>query len=164
MNDLSIRELVGAKLRPYFPLLAEIECGSHFQENNPEHRAWLERKIEQRLSCGARFFGSEDESGQPTGVLGVAIERQLHCAPTAEVVDVGVVRGQRRTGLGSQLLDYAETHARESQAHSLYARTYAGDAGTIAFYGRCGFSPVAVVPGKNGPDDEGEIVLRKRLT
>ncbi len=164
MKDANIQELSEGGLTPFLPLLAEIECGDHFDSGNPDHTTWLERKIKSHLARGSRFFGYRSKEGGILGIVGILIEPRLFCTPTAEILDIGVVNGHRRDGLGTELLNQALTIAREAGAHAVFARTYAADFGTIAFYGRSQFHPVAVIPDTNGPTDEGDIVMRRRLS
>ena len=165
MNKYSkeIRELEKIELESFYPLLAEIECGNHFAIENSEHVTWLKHKINTRIACGTRFYGMFSESGESIGIIGVQIESKLFCASSAEVVDIGIVTTHRRSGLGSVLMNHAIEVAREAGAHAIFARTYAADTETIAFYGRNLFYPVAIIPDTNGPNDEGDIVMRRLL-
>ena len=163
MNDKVIVELDRNELLPFIPLLAEIECGNHFCSDNQEHLDWLNGKIDSRIACGTRFYGLFSKDNEIMGVVGVQIEQKLFCSGSAEVVDIGVVDSHRRKGLGSKLLSYAIEKATEAGAHAVFARTYAADTETIAFYGRNLFYPVAIIPDTNGPNDEGDIVMRRLL-
>ncbi len=164
MKDLIISELIKEELEPFMTLLSEIECGNHFSDANPKHVSWLKHKVNSHISCGTRFFGCRSKEGNPLGIVGILIERKLYCEPTAEIVDIGVVHLHRRHGLGTELLDHALKIARVEGAHAVFARTYAADTDTIAFYGRNTFYPIAVIPGTNGPTDEGDIVMRRKLS
>ncbi len=63
----------------------------------------------------------------------------------------------------TRLLEFATGIAAECGAASVVVRTYAASYDVIAFYGKNAFHPIAVVSETNGPDDEGTIVMRKRL-
>ena len=164
MKDAIIQELIGSELEPFMLLLSEIECGNHFSNCNPKHVSWLKHKIKSHIAAGARFFGYRTKEGDILGVVGVLVERKLFCDATAEIVDIGVENTHRRNGLGTELLNHALLIAREEGVYAAFARTYAADTDTIAFYGRNAFCPVAVIPGANGPTDEGDIVMRRRLS
>lgn len=163
MDTSAIHELTGPALEPFLPLLGEIESGSHFDEENPRHLEWLRFKLDAHLARGTRYFGQLGGSNSPLGVLGVVIDHKLFCGPTAEIVDIGIIASRRGNGLGRALLEFAVDLVQPSGASSIFVRTYAGDEGVIAFYGRNGFHPVAVIPGTNGVHDEGTIVMRKTL-
>ncbi len=164
MQDTFIQELYADELEPFMPLLSEIECGNYFSDDNPKHASWLKHKINSHIACGARFFGRRTNAGEVLGIVGILIEHKLFCAATAEIVDIGVVSAQRRCGFGTELLNHALALAREQGATAVFARTYAADTDVIAFYGRNSFYPVAVIPGTNGPADEGDIVMRRKLS
>jgi GNAT superfamily N-acetyltransferase len=163
MENISMQELTEGEFTPFMPLLSEIECGDHFSESNPEHVAWLQHKIQTHVVCGTRFFGYHSQTGEAIGIVGILIERKLFCDPTAEIMDIGVVPAYRRSGLGTKLLHDALAVAKAEGVQIVFARTYAADTGTIAFYGRNAFYPVAVIPGTNGPTDEGDVVMRRHL-
>jgi GNAT superfamily N-acetyltransferase len=164
MKNITMQELTEGEFAPFMPLLSEIECGEHFSGTNPEHVAWLRHKIRAYMACGTRFFGYCSQTGEAIGIVGILIERKLFCAPTAEIMDIGVTQAYRRSGLGTKLLNDALAVAKEEGVQIVFARTYAADTGTIAFYGRNAFYPIAVIPGTNGPTDEGDIVMRRHLS
>ncbi len=164
MKEATIDELKEGKLEPFMPLLAEIECGSHFSDGDQKSESWLRQTINSHIARGTRYFGYISKAGDALGVVGILLVKKLFCATTAEIVDIGIVNTYRRCGLGTNLLNYAVNFAREEGAYAVFARTYAADIDTIAFYGRNAFYPVAVIPGTNGPIDEGDIVMRRKIS
>ena len=164
MADSIIHELTDTQLDSLLPLLGEIECGRHFSASDPQHLAWLKRRLSAHRAAGIRYFGGQNPAGEILGVVGILLEQKLFGPPGAEITDIGVIAAQRRRGLGTQLLRHAVNLAIEHGAHAVFVRTYAADIGAIAFYGRSAFYPVAVIPGANGATDEGDIVLRRNLS
>ncbi len=81
-----------------------------------------------------------------------------------EILEIGVNKGLRGNGYGSELLRFAETHHSKDNIHRIVVETYAASYGVIYFYGKNGYAPIAVIPGTNGPDDEGTIIMRKPLS
>jgi GNAT superfamily N-acetyltransferase len=161
--DETPRELERLELEAFMPLLGEIECGRHYSHAKADHRSWLRLRIETQLASGVRFYGYTDAKSGVVGIVGIRIDEKPDRHPQAEIVDLGVAEARRRQGIGSALLKHASALAGDRGAGRLYVRTYAGDTRAITFYGRNGFHPVAVIPDANGPDDEGDVVLRKRL-
>jgi ribosomal protein S18 acetylase RimI-like enzyme len=161
--DVELYEITEAELANYAALLGEIESGADFDSTNQEHLDFLWKRIAAHQARGAKYVGCGVDSGIPLGVVGVVIDESLFGEKTAEILDIGIDPDRRRLGLGTALLDYAVNQAKKAGAKTIYARTYAADFKVIAFYGRNGFHPVAVVPDTNGQNDEGTIVMRKRI-
>src|SRR3990172_9035011 len=100
MDDAIIQELTDGDLEPFMPLLGEIECGRLFSDSDPEHVSWLNHRIASHIAGGTRYFGCRSLTGDTLGILGFLIERKLFRAPSAEIVDIGVIDAHRRRGLG----------------------------------------------------------------
>lgn len=161
---MKVREIAEEEFAPFFGLMAEIECGSHFDQSNPEHIEWLNYKIRSRYASGTRFFASYSDDGEPVGFAALQLETSLHSEWTnGELVDIGIFPQHRRNGYGSMLLEFAEDLARQQKCYALFIQTYAADHWVIAFYGKNGYIPVATLPDTNGPGDEGTVWMRKVL-
>jgi GNAT superfamily N-acetyltransferase len=163
-----IRELTEAEfVETFFDLMAEVECGRHFEPGNEAHILWVRRRIAVHYFAGARFFAFEVEDSTPVGFSGILVEEPLEGAAPfghySELLDIAILSDYRGKGYGAELLAHAETHARQSGAYCLYIKTYAMSHDRIAFYGRAGFIPVATLPDVHGPGDEGTICMRKLL-
>jgi ribosomal protein S18 acetylase RimI-like enzyme len=163
-----IREISQDELFKYFyRLAAEIECGHHFDFSNPRHEEWLRRKIAILFYSGAQFFALFLEDGTPAGYYALFVEEKLEAAAfsgqTSELLEIGVLPEFRGKGYGKTLLEHAEGLSGKSNVYCMYIKTWAKDYKVIAFYGRCGFVPVATLPDVYGPGDEGDIYMRKIL-
>ena len=162
--DRMIREIAESEVRTDFLILmSEIEAGSWFDMENPRHVRWLERTISRRIGRGGRFYGTLSHDGRALGLYCLLIEDHPSHEGHAEVLDLGVVEEHRRQGHGARLLQDAECRAKDAGVCCLYVATYAGDAAAIAFYLHCGFTPVATLPGLNGPNERGQIFMQKEL-
>ncbi len=161
---IKIKILTGDTLRGVFwELMVEIESSSTFDHSNPDHTAWLERRIARRIGAGVQFFGLFGEDGAPIGLSGLLIADHPMFAGHSELTNLGVFASHRGQGHGSALLDHAEEVSREAGVYCMYITTYAADVDVIAYYGKRGFAPVATLPDLNGPGDEGQIYMRKIL-
>ena len=150
----------------FFDLFAEVECGDHFDGSNSAHVEWVRKRIAIHFFRGGLFYAYFlDEV--PVGYVAVLIDRGLsgvNCVGECpEVLDIIVLQRYRRKGYGSELLKYAENVARQSGAYCIYLRTYAGNDEAIAFYVKKGYDPVAEHPDVNGPNDRGDLYMRKIL-
>ncbi len=159
-----IREITESEVRTDFlRLMSEIEAGSWFAMENPSHVHWLERTISRRIGRGGRFYGFFGPDRKPLGLYCLLIEDHPSHEGHAEVLDLGVVEDHRRKGYGKRLLQDAESRAMDAGVCCLYVATYAGDSAAIAFYLYCGLTPVATLPGLNGPNHKGQIFMQKEL-
>ncbi len=161
-----IREVEETKfVEQFYDLMAEVECGSHFDFGNPRHDEWLRRRISRHYYRGVKFFGYYLEDDKPVGFAGLLAEEKLEgvaCfGQMTELLDIGIFPEYRGKGYGKELLKYAEDYSREFGAYCMYMATYARSRETIAFYGSHGFVPVATLPDVHGPGDEGTVHMRK---
>lgn len=158
-----IKEIAEDGFEPFLLLMAEVECGTHFDAQNSEHTDWLRKLIGRRYGSGVRFYGMY-EGDIPLGLAGVLTERSPHSDwAKCELMDIGIFPKYRGMGHGSKLLGLMEEKAREDRCYCMYMRTYAGSYKVIAFYGKNGYAPVATLPDDNGPGDEGTVFMRKVL-
>ncbi|PKK84005.1 MAG: hypothetical protein CVT49_06145 [candidate division Zixibacteria bacterium HGW-Zixibacteria-1] len=158
-----IRMLDKSEFECFFELMGEVELGKHFRPDDAKHVAWLNRKIDRYFYIGAKFFGLFLDDNTPAGFTSLLINEKLFCPNNAEILDIGVFPKFRGQGFGSELFKYAEKLAQGASVYCLFSRTYAADYKVLSFYGRNGYVPVAVMPDLNGPNDEGEIFVRKLL-
>jgi GNAT superfamily N-acetyltransferase len=156
----------GTFTREFFDLMAEVECGEHFDPGRADHVQWLHDRIALRFACGARFFASYLDSA-PLGFTAVQVEPAMagvsFTGQYSEIVAIGVRREHRRRGHGSRLIEHSTRFAREQGAYCLYVTTYAGAHDVIAFYERNGFGAVATLPDVHGPRAMGRVYLRRLL-
>lgn len=161
---MTIRPISDHELRTaFFALMAEVESGSRFDHDNPTHVRWLEYKIARRVGSGGLFYGLFADDDTAVGLYSLLIEGSLFGPGHAEVLDLGILAPYRRRGHALSLLRDAEDKSLAANACCLHLQTYAGDQGAIALYRKAGFTPIAEMPGLNGPDDRGQLLLQKSL-
>ncbi|MCK5051951.1 MAG: GNAT family N-acetyltransferase [Candidatus Cloacimonetes bacterium] len=147
-------------LEEFLVLMSEIEAGSWFDLKNPNHLKWLKSKISKRIGSGGIFYGFYDTDHLPIGLYCLMIEDHPTIAGHAELLDLGIIKTHRRKGYGRRLIQDAVSKSKAAGMYCLYVSTYEGDKGAIEFYRNCGFTPVATLPGLNGPNDQGQIYLQ----
>ena len=52
-------------LRDFQPLIAELECGRHYDPDNPQHRAWLDRRVNGLYAIGGTAICLYGDQGKP---------------------------------------------------------------------------------------------------
>jgi ribosomal protein S18 acetylase RimI-like enzyme len=151
-------------LKTFYKLIAEVECGNHFDFANPHHDEWLRRRISRHYYLGTKFFAYYRRN-QPVGFAALLVDEQLEgvrlFGQKTELLDIVIFPEFRSQGYGKKLLDYAERKSQDSGAYCMYVSTYAKNINAISFYVRNGFVPVANLPDVHGPGDEGLLVMRK---
>lgn len=159
IRNITQQEVLGI----FLELIAEIEMGNHFDKSNDKHRKWLKQKVSRRFGCGATFYGYFNSDNTPIGLGSVIIDDSPLFQGTSDLLDLGVFPRFRRSGFGTKLINHAESLAKDAGMYCMYISIYAGDNAAISFYTNYGYTPVAVLPDVHGPDDEGNLYLRKRL-
>ncbi len=138
-----ITEIMRDQCTPFLPLLAEVECGTHFDTANPQHHAWLDRRIDVHFARGTHFFAYYLDDGTPAGFAAVLVEEGpegVTCmGRTSELLDIAVYEAFRGHGIGATLLQHAEDYSRARGIYCMYVATYACRVKAIAFYGQHGY-------------------------
>jgi len=152
-------------LNSFYDLVAEVEFTDNFDKSNKSHVDLLNRYIDRNINNGAEIFGYyEENSGRPIGFVTSVIYRHLHTSYSeCEILEIGVIKELRNKGYGNRLLQFIEEHHNKENIYCVLVKTYAADFRVIHFYGKNGYTPIAVIPDTQGPDSEGTIVMRKRL-
>lgn len=151
----------------FLPLIAELECGNHYNPDNLQHIAWLRHRVAALFCAGARAICLYGDDMQPLGFLLLVYDAGLEgvrCfGKKGTIAMFGLFAEYRSQGLGSILLQEAETYLKSQGADCLYVDTYAFNTGAIRYYTQHNFIPVALHPGDNGLDDLGQVYLYKAL-
>ncbi|MBI5094128.1 MAG: GNAT family N-acetyltransferase [Candidatus Hydrogenedentes bacterium] len=154
-------------LRDFFPLIVELECGSHYDTANPQHREWISRRVGALYAMSGNAISLYSDEGTPMGFFFLLHDRGLagvRCfGKKGTIAMFGLFPEFRSQGIGASLLREAETFLLRHGGECLYVDTYANNAGAIRYYTKEGFIPVAYHPGENGLDDKGQVYLYKAL-
>jgi ribosomal protein S18 acetylase RimI-like enzyme len=149
------------------PLFAEVECGNQFDIKNPLHTSWLEKRLTTYIARGATVFAYYLDRNKPIGFALLLIDNGPVGVPYlgqyAEILDIGVLSEYRGKGYGSELLKYAEKHAKDSGVYCLGIYTTETDRDAIAFYKKNGFDLLATIPDVHGLKAPGKVWMRKLI-
>ena len=152
----------------FLPLIAELECGRHYDAANDQHVEWLQRRIRALYLSGGTAMCSYSDEDKPLGFLLLVFDAGLEdvrCfGKKATIAMFGLFPEYRSKGMGASLLREAEAYTRRNGGECVYVDTYASNSGAIRYYVKQGFTPVAYHPGENGLDDKGQVYLYKELT
>ncbi|MBN1649151.1 MAG: GNAT family N-acetyltransferase [Spirochaetales bacterium] len=152
--------------KDFYKLIIELECGKHFDRDNPQHEEWLQKRIRYLFVFGkAICLYNSDET--PAGFLFLEFDPGLddvRCFGKKAVIRMfGLFPEYRSWNIGKQLLDECERYLKDAGCDCLYVDTYARNSGAIRYYVDHGFVPVACHPGENGIDDVGQVYLWKEI-
>ncbi len=112
-------------------------------------------------SSGPVKTEDDGESRLNLGIVGFLVA-EAGRRGVGHIITIDVLRGARRSGIGSKLLAAAEERLRAAQCHSVFLETAVDNAAALAFYKRHEYFLVKTVPGyySNGVD---ALVLQKDL-
>ncbi len=151
-------------MHSFYDLLIEVEFGNHFDKTNTYHAEVLDYRIDNHISRGCEFFSCyEGNENTPTGFITTVVYKDFHPYLECEILEIGVKKESRNSGCGSNLLNFVETYYKKENINYIFVKIYAASYGVIYFYGKNGYIPVSVIPNTHTPDDEGTIIMRKKL-
>lgn len=148
--------------------IADVQCGDHYDENNPQHVKWLKNYISTLYLQGGKALCLYIDAN-PAGFIFLVHDKGLEnvdCFGKKAAIAMFEMREQYRSqGYGTLLCKEAEKYLRECGAECLYTDTPddPDDRGALTFYVRNGFTPVGYHPCENGKDDMAQIYLFKYL-
>ena len=152
--------------RDFVNLIAEVECGEHYDCNNKQHVEWLKKRVHSIYLMGGMSL-CVYENGNPLGFLlyqhDLGLEGVCCFGKVARIMMFALADESRGKGLGKQLLAKVCQKVKEAGADCIYTDTYALNSGAINFYLNNGFIQVGVHEGENGIDDAGQLYLYKVL-
>lgn len=163
-----IREISQEELSSILDLVAKLEMGDHFDENNPTHEVWLFKKISSCFFRGVMFFGCFSDDNELIGFIAVELEEKLDgiswLGQKAEILYIALYPDYQRKGHGSRLLEFVNELCKQQHVHCLYVSTSAFNKDAISFYNKNNYEKVAILPDVHGPNTEGMVCMRKLLT
>ena len=149
----------------FFEEFAYLECGNHFKSNNQQHVNWVKKRMISHKSNGGKFFVSLNEEQDPIGFIVLMMDKGLegdNCfGHYTHIFDFMIREKYQRQGYGKDLLTFAENKSIEMGAYCIYVATYAGNDTSMTYYIKNGFVPVSMLPDIYGPNDQGDVYLRK---
>ncbi len=151
-------------MHSFYDLVTEVEFGSHFDKTNPYHVEVLDYRINNHITRGCEFFGYYEENKNiPVGFITSVIYKDIQPYRECEILQIGVKKESRNSGCGSILLNFVETYYEKENINYIFVKTYAASYGVTYFYGKNGYIPVSVIPNTHTLNDEGTIIMRKKL-
>lgn len=149
--------------------IADVMCGSHYDENNPQHISWLRNFVKGLYINGGKALCVFTDDNEPVGFIYLLHDTGLEnvdCFGKKSSIAMFETRSKFRSkGYGKALLSEAEKYLREQGAECLYTDTTddPDDRRALTFYVKNGFTPVGLHPCENGKNDMPQCYLFKYL-
>lgn len=128
------------------------------QQCFPPDIAYSKRELRDFMSHRGSFtlIAADTDNGTMAGFI------IAHAGPTGHIITIDVVESARRSGVGSLLLEAAETRLRDAGSRAVGLETAVDNISALAFYKRHGYSVIRTWPRyySNGVD---ALVLKKPL-
>ena len=96
--------------------------------------------------------------GHDTGLEGVGFSGK-----DAHIISCGLLEKFKRQGIGTLLLNEVCKRIKTNGGECLYSDAYTANDDSMMFYIKRKFIPVALLPGLNGLNDEGQVFMYKKL-
>lgn len=149
--------------------IIEVQCGDHYDENNPQHVNYLKNFINAQYLCGGVAICLFLDDNKPVGFIYVIHDKGLEnvgCfGKKASIAMLAVKEEYRNNGYGKHLCQVAEKYALDRGAECIYVDTPDDkeDRRALRFYLNYGFTPIACLLGINGINDVGQVYFYKVL-
>jgi ribosomal protein S18 acetylase RimI-like enzyme len=154
-------------VRDFFPLLAELWYADQFDPQNVQHAGWIKKKIHATYELFSTALGAYTDHDEPVGFLWYRHDTGLmdvaFSGKDAHIVSSGLYSEFKRQGVGTALLEEACKRIKLDGGECVYTDTSSANDNAMVFYIKRRFIPVALLPGLNGSDGEGQVVLCRAL-
>ena len=147
---------IAAEVRP--GRVEDLPAIQAILQDTPEAAAWNPKSLEEVFELNVKYFFIAEKDG---AVLGFIAGRRL--LDEAEVLNLAVLPGARKKGLGRALLQVlVETFSGEGTLQ-IFLEVRESNRSAIAFYQHAGFGQIAKRPGYYRNPEETALVLAVRL-
>jgi [ribosomal protein S18]-alanine N-acetyltransferase len=124
--------------------------------------AYPRRELAAYIQRRGAFTVVAEKAVKPNAIAGFIVAESSRRG-VGHIITIDVLPESRRTGLGSKLLEAAETRLRRANCHTVVLETAVDNASALAFYKRHQYSVVKTLPRyySNGVD---ALVLERDLS
>jgi ribosomal-protein-alanine acetyltransferase len=137
---------------------ADAPAAAQILRASPEASQWTEWGLRELLGwSGVLALVSEDD-GKASGFI---VARQT--AGEAEILNLAIIPGKRRTGGGGALLRAAMAKFRARDVSRVFLEVRESNEDAIAFYEKYGFSKTGKRPSYYHDPEEAAIVMERKL-
>jgi len=151
----------------FFTMIVDLWYADKYNPENAQHIDWVRKKIHvtfENFSVALCAYADDDE---PIGFFwykhDIGLEGVSFSGKDAHIISCGLYEKFQRQGIGSMLLEEVCKRVKDNGGECLYTDTYAANDESMMFYIKSKFIPVALLPGLNGINDDGQVFLYRPL-
>ena len=151
----------------FFPMIVDLWYADKYNPDNEQHVAWIKRKIHVTYEDFSVALCAYTDDNKPIGFFWYKHDTGLvdveFCGKTAHIISCGLFDEYQRQGIGTILLDEVCKKVKANGGECLYTDTYTANSDSMMFYIKRKFIPVALLPGLNGFNDDGQVLMYRKL-
>jgi len=151
----------------FFPLIIDLWYADKYNPQNYQHVEWAKRKIHVTFEDFSIALCAYTDDNKPIGFFwykhDTGLDGVRFCGKVAHIISCGLFDEFQNQGIGTILLDEVCKRIKSNGGECLYTDTYTANDDAMMFYIKRSFIPVALLPGFNGLDDDGQVFMYRKL-
>ncbi len=151
----------------FFPLIVDLWYADKYNPNNNQHVEWVNRKIHAIFNDFSVALCAYTDENKPIGFFwykhDTGLEGVSFTGKDAHIISCGLYKEFLRQGIGTLLLEEICIRIKRNGGECLYTDTYTANDDAMMFYIKRKFIPVALLPGLNGVDDDGQVFMYRKI-
>ena len=151
----------------FYDLIVGLWYGDKYDTQNKQHINHIKRKIHVTFEDFSVALCAYTDEGEPIGFFwykhDTGLEGVGFSGKDAHIISCELIEKFQRQGIGTLLLNEVCNRVKSNGGECLYTDTYTANGDSMMFYIKRGFIPVALLPGLNGINDDGQVFMYKKL-
>ena len=151
----------------FFPLIVDLWYSDKYNPSSNQHVEWVTRKIHATFNDFSVALCAYTDENEPIGFFwykhDTGLEGVSFTGKDAHIISCGLHEKFQGQGIGTLLLEKICEKIKNDGGECLYTDTYTANDDSMMFYIKHKFIPVALLPGLNGINDDGQIFLYRKL-
>jgi len=148
-------------------MIIDLWYADKYDPQNTQHVEWVKRKIHVTFEDFSVALCAYTNNDKPIGFFwykhDTGLEGVGFCGKDAHIISCGLFDEFQKQGIGTTLLDEACKRIKANGGECLYTDTYTKNDDSMTFYIKRKFIPVALLPGLNGLNDDGQVFMYRKL-
>ena len=151
----------------FFDLIVDLWYGDKYNSQIKQHVEHVKRKIHVTFEDFSVALCAYTDENEPIGFYwykhDTGLDNIRFSGKVAHIISCGLFDKFQRQGIGTILLDEVCKRIKANGAECLYTDTYTANDDSMIFYIKRNFIPIALLPGLNGVNDDGQVFMYKKL-